>query len=325
MKIEFTAFNKQKVIVLDNEIGLQIFLVNGGASVWKVVFDGKIMNLVPKTWPEFFNKNIYYGKTIGPIANRVKGGKVVIDDKEYQMEQNEGENTLHSGTYGLSNHAFSFSGAIRNEKFHAISYTLKTRKMKNGLPGNIVYQVTYVIYPNENKFSILYSARSDADTVMSLTNHLFFTLGDSNLDDMYMTIPAHKFVYTDKNSLIPVEVKDVPNCLDFQKSKKLTKDINDPFIKDHRTNGYDHCFVLNKGCKDPVILENSKYKLSITSDFDSVQIYTDNYGDDNVVLTSTEKVCRSVAIEPEDNIYESHPLKKGEQYSRQIDYKFEKK
>lgn len=325
MKVEFTTIQKQKVIILDNEIGLQLYLVSKGASVWKVVFDGKIMNAVPTSWQPFFDGGCYYGKTIGPIANRVKNGKVAINDKEYQMETNEGENTLHSGSHGLSNQIFTYNGTIKTEKIYAVNYLLRIKKMKNGLPGNIVYQVTYVIYAKENKFSILFTAQSDEDTPMSLTNHLFFTLGESNLNDMSMTIPAHRFVSTDKNTLIPIEVKDVPSCLDFQKGKKLMAEINDPLIKDHRSNGYDHCFILDKGNEKPIILESSKYKMSIKSDFDSVQIYSDNWGSSYDILTSTEKVHRSVAIEPEDNIMDIHILKKNEQYSKQIEYTFEKK
>ena len=323
MKLDFTTIDKQKVIVLDNEIGLQVYLVNIGASVWKIVFDGKVMNGVPDNFKDYFDGGCYYGKTVGPIANRIKDGKVIINNKEYQMEQNEGNNTLHSGSYGLSNYKFSYNGTIKTDKLWAVNYVLKTKKLKNGLPGNVSYQVTYALYAKENKLTILFSAISDEDTAMSMTNHLYFSLGDEDLSEMNLTIPANRFVNTEKDTLIPIEVKNVPKCLDFQKSKKIMKDIDDPFIKDHRSNGYDHCFILNS--KDPVILENKNYKLSITSDFDSVQIYSDNYETPYNILTSTKKLHRSVAIEPEDNILELHILKKNEQYSKQIDYVFEKK
>lgn len=324
MKIEFTKLNKQRIIVLDNEIGLKLFIVNNGASLFKIVFDNKVMNLVPKQWPDFFRKDIYYSKTIGPIPNRIKDGIVTIDGKDYQMQQNEGNNTLHSGDLGLSNFVFSYNGKIQNENILAVNFILRTRKMKNGLPGNILYQVTYAIFAKENKFQILFNAHSDDDTMLSMTNHLFFTLGDSNLSDMSLTIPSHKYIESNKDNLLPIEVKEIIPCLDFQKGKKIMKDINDEYLQNHRTKGYDHCFIKDKGDK-PIILENTNYKLTINSEFDSVQIYTDNYPDNVEVLTSEEKFNRGVAIEPEDNLLGDHSLKKNDDYSRLIEYKFEKK
>lgn len=324
MKINFTQLDKQRIIVLDNEIGLKLYIVNGGASLFKIVFDNKVMNLVPKKWSDFYRKDIYYGKTIGPIANRIKDGKVVINDKEYQMQQNEGNNTLHSGDLGLSNYNFSYNGKIENDNLLAVNFILKTKSMKNGLPGNILYQVTYAIFAKENKFQILFTAQSDEDTKMALTNHLFFTLGDKNLDDISLTIPSHKFIETGKDDLLPIKVKEIVPCLDFAKCKKVMRDINDEYLQNHRSKGYDHCFIKDKGDK-PIILENTNYKLIINSEYDAVQIYSDNYNDNVEVLTSDEKTHRSIAIEPQDSLLDNHDLKKGEQYSRLIEYKFEKK
>ena len=288
MKIDFTKLGRQKVIVLDNEIGLKVYLVNGGASIYKIEFDGKVMTLSPSSFNDFFRSSLYYGKTIGPVVNRIKDGKVNINNIEYQMDKNEGNNTLHSGAFGLSNYNFSFAGQIRNDKVYAINYICKTKKMKNGLPGNVTYQITYGIYPKENKLTILYTIRSDADTVMNVTNHSYFCLGDADINNLYLTIPAHKYIETSKDELLPLKVNIIDGVLDFQKSKRIVKDINDGSIQNHRSKGYDHCFLLDKGNKD-IVLENKDYKLIITSDFDSVQIYSDNYEDGINMLTTNEK------------------------------------
>ena len=45
----------------------------------------------------------YFGAIIGRNGNRTKDAQVVIDGHVYQMEKNEGENNLHSGSEGYSN------------------------------------------------------------------------------------------------------------------------------------------------------------------------------------------------------------------------------
>ena len=55
--------------------------------------------------------------------------------------------------------------------------------MEEGYPGNLDVTVTYSI-TEDNGLSIEYTAKSDADTVINLTNHSYFNLSGHNSGDI---------------------------------------------------------------------------------------------------------------------------------------------
>ena len=42
----------------------------------------------------------YFGAVVGPVANRIAGGRAIIAGKEWVFEANEGPNLLHGGATG---------------------------------------------------------------------------------------------------------------------------------------------------------------------------------------------------------------------------------
>ena len=308
-------------ITLDNECGLKVILNNIGASIYAIYFDDVLMNMTPANFLDFTAFNSYYGKTIGPIPNRVKDAFVMVDDKRYELDKNEGENCLHSGKFSLSNQRFKYR-IIDTKKVVGVNFTLVKKKKTDGLPGKITYNIGYAIVENDNTLYVKMSAFSDADTPMNLTNHTYFTLGEKAVEELKLTIPAHKYIETNRYDLTPEVIKIVPNCLDFQKGMRIGHHINDPYLQDHKTLGYDHCFLLDEG---KVKLENSKYELDITTDFNAVQIYTDNYPDNVKMINTNTLTHRGIAIEPQDNLLDENILRKRKFYMRQIAYHFQKK
>ena len=102
--------------------------------------------------------------------------------------------------------------------------------------------------------------------------------------------------------------------------KKVMFDIDNPFLKDHRSNGIDHSLVLD----DPlIILEGNKYRLEITSDFETVQLYSYNYPDDVVMENTKDEIYKGIAIEPEDNPLNKLVLRPNEEFERNVEYRFE--
>ena len=323
MKVTYLKEEKIPMIQAENAFGLKVTFCNIGASIYSIIYNNELMTLTPKSPRDFLKPTIYYGKTIGGIANRVKDGKITIDDKEYQLLLNEGNNALHGGKYALSDCIFRSKINFGNN-FFTILYTFKKKKMIDGLPGTITYYITYCLNDMSNELLADMKAISNDKTIISLTNHSYFCLGNDSIEGLYLTLPASKYVLPNPVDLTPGEEKEVNKVMDFRKKKLITRDINDKDIQASKTKGYDHHFIFDND-KEPVILENSKYKLEIKTDFPGCQIYTDNYPDD-IAMKSTDKPClRGVAIEPQDSPLERKTVLKGQIYHHQITYSFSKK
>ena len=73
------------------------------------------------------------------------------------------------------------------------------------------------------------------------------------------------------------------------------------------------------------MLKSKDVQIKISTDFEGVQIYTDNYEDDIEYFNTHEKLNRGIAIEPMDNYLNRKILKQNNKYSHYIKYKFIKK
>lgn len=295
-----------KFYTLKSNRGLEVTFTNLGASIYLIKFYDKIMTLTPSTIKDFKRKNIYHGKTIGPIANRVDHGSLIIEGKEYKYDINEGDNSLHSGKKGISNKVFD-----TELKDKEIIFTLKDK--------DVTYKVSYEL--KGYSLYVTHEVKVNKDMPISLTNHAYFCLGDSNLDNLSLTIPSSRFIYSRKEDLIPLEERKIVPCLDFNKAKKIMDEIDTPFLVDHTTKGYDHCLLLDKG---DIVLANEKYQLNVSTTYPAVHIYSDNYDDHISFMTSKQKIRKGLAIEPEDNLLNRPLIHKGETYLRKISYKFVK-
>lgn len=322
MDVKYKQEKGIQYISVTNSVGLKIIFSSLGATICSICWDGIPMTESPLDFHDLARRDIFHGKTCGQIANRVKDGKVIINNKEYQMELNEGSVALHGGPQGLSNQLFGVQRFLTEDSF-TIIYTYTKKKNKGYLPGKIDFFVVYSLSENEPFLHVEFRANSSEDTIIALTNHSFFCLGESNIDNLSLCIPSHTFIETNPKTLLPECEKEILPCLDFNKLKPLSKNIKDHYLVNSRTAGYDHDFIFDKERK--VTLESPKYRLEIETDFPSVQIYTDNYEDGVRMNNSLEKVRRGVAIEPQESILNRPIILKNQFYTRYINYKFMKK
>lgn len=323
MKYEYKQIDKFHFIEMDNERNLKVYINRNGATIAAILYKGQLMTMTPINVREFFKPGVYYGKTIGPIANRVKEGKVDIEGKTYILAPNEGVNALHGGKNGISRAEFSVANFYNKNGYLSVILRYTSKKGYSDLPGNIIYEIAFTMNDKNDDFDVSLNAMNENyDCPFSLTNHTFFTLGERDVKDLTLTIPSHRFIETGKDDLLPLEEKDIIPCLDFNKGKLIGKDIHDPYLQNHKTKGYDHCFILDK---KEIILEGSTYKLTVTTDFPAVHIYSDNYSDGVKMRNTTLATHRGLAIEPEDNLLNRKNTYKRSLYSRNIKYVFEEK
>ena len=191
------------------------------------------------------------------------------------------------------------------------------------MPGNTLIKISYTIHEYKNDLIIDFDAKTDAKTIFTLTNHAFFNLGEVDITPLSLAIKSREYLEVNPDNLLAVQKKACPPCLDFQKEKKICKDINDDYLVNSRTNGYDHYFYFER-------IDSSLIQLSLKSDgirmdlftnYPGVQIYSDNYKDVKGRGT-TKEMRRAIAIEPSESHLDLHYLNKGQKYHYFIKYEF---
>jgi aldose 1-epimerase len=273
--------------------------------------------------------NPYFGALVGRYANRIRHGAFTIDDKNYTLPLNNGNNTLHGGIKGFDKVIWTVNQV--NDSSLALSYSSKDGE--EGFPGNLNVKVVYTITAG-NGLMLDYTALSDKKTPVNLTNHAYFNLSagkDSTILDHDLTLYASK--YTPVNdSLIPTgQISDVKNTpMDFLKSKKVGKDIND--LK----GGYDHNFVIDKKdssmAKAAVLYDpHSGRRMEVWTTQPGIQFYTGNFLDGSLTGRDGRKIVKHGALCLETQHYPDSPnrpefpntiLSPGQVFHESTVYKF---
>jgi aldose 1-epimerase len=189
----------------------------------------------------------FFGTLVGRYANRIGNARFTLDGKEYTLDANDGDNTLHGGRTGF--HSRIWTANQPNDSTLVLSYLSKDGE--EGYPGNLTTTVTYVL-SNGNELKIDYNAVTDKSTVLNLTNHAYYNLngeGSGDILDHVLTLNADQFTEADEELIPTGQILNVAGTpLDFRQPTVIGQRINDTanvHIKNGK--GYDHNWVLNKG------------------------------------------------------------------------------
>lgn len=183
----------------------------------------------------------HFGGTIGRYGNRIAKGKFTLDGKEYQLAINNSPNSLHGGPTGFDRRVWKGEPLERKDGA-AVRFTYFSHDGEENFPGNLTVTVTYTL-TNTNELKLEYTAETDKDTIVNLTNHSYFNLaGSGDILEYILYLNADKYTPVD-STLIPTgEIASVAGTpLDFRKPTAIGEHIAE--IKD--IGGYDHNFVLN--------------------------------------------------------------------------------
>lgn len=193
--------------------------------------------------PGYLGQHPYFGGTIGRYANRIAKGKFTLDAKDYQLAINNGPNSLHGGQIGFNRRVW-IAEELRDKDGAAVRFSYLSKDGEENYPGNLKVSVTYTL-TNTDELKLQYSADTDKDTVLNLTNHSYFNLSGTDTGTILkytLYINADKYTPVD-STLIPTgKIESVAGTpLDFLKPTEIGARIGE--LKE--IGGYDHNYVLN--------------------------------------------------------------------------------
>lgn len=228
----------------------------------------------------------FLGAVIGPCANRIGGGRFTLDGEEYRLPQNDGEQTLHGGKFGLDRVVWEVLSATGNQ---LVMHYLH-RDGEEGFPGNLDITLTYTLAPG-NVFFITWQAMTDRPTVVNLSHHSFFNLkgeGRGTILDNELTIPASRITPVDERLVPTGELADVTGTpFDFREPHAIGERIGADDGQLRNGKGYDMNWVLDREGREPaeLVLAARVYEpttgrtLELWSDQPGVQFYSGNFFD----------------------------------------------
>jgi len=219
----------------------------------------------------------FFGAVIGRYANRIGHATFSLDGQKYSLPLNNGANSLHGGPHGFNNVVWK---AKPIENGVELSYLSKDGEA--GYPGNLSASVWYTLVKGDLR--IEYSATTDKDTVVNLTNHSYFNLaGQGDILNHQLTLHASRFTPVDAGLIPTGELKSVESTpFDFRKATAIGARINADDAQIHLGHGYDHNWVLDSGggklaeaaeLYDP----GSGRVMKVLTDQPGIQFYTGNF------------------------------------------------
>ena len=194
----------------------------------------------------YLSEHPYFGSLIGRYGNRIAGGRFELNGSIYTLACNDGPHHLHGGPTGFHRRMWS-----ARERASADGPSLELAYLSHdgeeGYPGNLSVTVVYTL-TDQNELRIDYTATTDQDTVINLTNHAYFNLaGGGNILGHELELAASHFLPVDA-TLIPLgqprPVRDTP--MDFTLPAPIGARIATADEQIRRAQGYDHTWVLDK-------------------------------------------------------------------------------
>lgn len=301
MKITQAVHGGSAYFVVESRSGLTLILSEVGAGIYDCLYKGRHLVETPRDHDIYERSTGYYGKSVGRVAGRLKGGILSFEGKEYLLEQNNGNNCLHGGTSGFAFKKWRSDIELLEKGTCRVDFYLTSPDGEGGFPGELTVRVRYLLSDVEPTFRIETKAVAKGDSLLSFTNHSYWNLnGEGTIEEHELAIRSHEAMMYGEG-LIPLGYADVSPALDFAEGKKIGQDLHDPEILDGVTGGYDHSFKFDtKDERDRVVLKGQDLELHISTSFPGVQVYTDNFGVAGLPLNRGGSWERfgAVALEP---------------------------
>lgn len=237
---------------LTNANGLQVAITTyGGAVVSLLVPDREGMlgdiALGFETLEGYVQHVFYIGCIAGRYANRIAQGKFTLNGVAYTLTQNEGENHLHGGVKGFDKVVWNAEEKSDDDGV-GLALTYLSKDGEEGYPGNLSVKVTYTL-ANNDELRIDYTAITDKDTIVNLTNHTYFNLADGGAGDILgheLMIDADRFTPVDSTAIPIGELRSVTSTpMDFLQMTAIGARIDQDDEQLRLGRGYDHNWVLN--------------------------------------------------------------------------------
>ena len=330
------------IYTLKNAAGMEVAITTFGGRIVSLKApgrDGKFADVVLgfDSLDGYLGEHPYFGALVGRYGNRIAKGHFKLDGKEYKLATNNGANSLHGGLKGFDKVLWTGREVAGGDP--ALELTYLSKDGEEGYPGNLTQKVTYTLAA-ANELKIDYSATTDKDTVVNVTNHSYFNLAGQGQGDILghtLQLSATKFTPVDAGLIPTGELKSVEGTpFDFRQPTVIGARIGADDEQIKLGGGYDHNFVVDgtPGTLRPVarVTEPTSGRvLEVSTTEPGVQFYTGNFldgtvkGKGGVAYAKRTGFCLETQHFPDSPNHSDFPtttLKPGAEYKSTTVFKF---
>jgi aldose 1-epimerase len=329
---------------LRNSQGIEARIINYGGIVLSLKTPdrkGQFGDVVLgyNTLAEYEKETPYFGCLVGRYGNRIAKGKFTLNGMNYTLATNNYPNALHGGLKGFAKVVWQAKPG-QSKLGPTLELTYLSKDGEEGYPGNLSVKAVYTLTA-DNALRLDYTATTDKDTVVNLTQHSYFNLAGKG------DVLGHE-VYLNSEFFTPVDSTLIPTGV-LRPVKGTPFDFNQPTAIGARVNqndeqlkfggGYDHNWVINKpfgqlGLMARVFEPTTGRVLEVLSTEPGLQFYCGNFLDGKLtgkggwVYQFRNGFCMEPQHYPDSPNQPKFPsvvLKPGQTYKNTIIYRFSSK
>lgn len=180
---------------------LRAEILTYGAVVRDLRFEGHGPPLVLglNSMADYLTHSRNFGASPGRCANRIAGGRFVLDGKTYDLERNEpgGVNHIHGGSAGMARSLWT----IRALTPDCVELWIRDPAGNAGFPGT-VEAICTIRASEAGVLGIRYESRCDAPCPVNLCHHGYFNLGiGPDVRDHSIRIAADAYLPVDDRKI----------------------------------------------------------------------------------------------------------------------------
>ncbi|MFY0256010.1 aldose epimerase family protein [Chitinophaga sp. 30R24] len=328
------------LITLKNQ-AITVNITNLGGTVMSVFApdrNGIVKNITAgyKDADAYANNPWYFGCVAGRYANRIAGGKFLLNGQIMQLSVNNSGNHLHGGFEGLHKKVWTVTSLDKEDTENSVELEYLSEDGEEGYSGNLRVKVKYMLNQS-NQLVIRYTAVTDKSTPVNLTNHSYFNLtgfGHATVADHFLYVNAGFYTEKNENNIPTGRILPVAGTpLDFSVPVKVGAHF-DQFPLDM---GFDHNYVLSHVVHGEMLLaaeledKDSGRRLRVYTDQPGIQVYTANYWDGSITGQQGMPYVKHGAIALETQAFPDSPnhpgfpntiLEPGQHYHSSTVYEF---
>jgi aldose 1-epimerase len=233
--------------------------------------------------PEYFKGTAYFGAMIGRYGNRIARGQFTLNGTKYTLATNNGPNSLHGGRVGFDKVVWQAEKAAVGAHGPQLTLTYLSADGEEGYPGNLQVKALYTL-GEDNSLRLEYTAVTDKDTVVNLTQHSYFNLrGHGDILGHFLQIPADQFTPVNSTLIPSGELRPVTGTpFDFRQPTAIGARLGAADEQLEFGKGYDHNWVLAKpagalSVVATVYEPDTGRVLEVSSTEPGVQFYSGNF------------------------------------------------